>query len=286
MKAIALLALISTIGCSDPAAPATDRAFSVSDTVTSVAELRAAIRAGKTHILIARPLHFNSEADAVDLDELPQASGNLLVLEGNCDWGSGQLNRMASFARPLIYAGKSREWEFRIRCLLFDGWNHAGPAMQLGYAQLSLFDDVRIQRFGGRAPLSVGALGATSATEFRDVLLNHNEYPGEIHHASDVRWRGGASHSVWGGWDSGLTIRGTPAVLGYAVGGPVLVEDIHMEGGVLRIEDAQAVTFRGGFLFVAQIRIARSAPVHVECNGYFFAGGLWVDGVRRCANDQ
>lgn len=281
------IACISCFGCGDQLVTPEDQqqARYAAVHVSDLDEFKAALRAGRTWIVIDAPLHFDSPDDAVDLDQLvPMSSGNLITIQGGGDWGSGQLNRLASFNAPLIRAGKSREWEFRLRGLLFDGWNESGPALRLEYVQLSLFDDIRVQRFGGPEPFSVGHAGATSASEFRDIQLNHNEYPAVIHNASDVRWRGGASHATWGGWSSGLTIYGGPHTPATAVGGPVLVEDIHMEGSVIRIEDAYAVTFRGGFIYVSQVRIDRSTPVHVDCNGYYYAGGLWVNGVLRCAN--
>ena len=296
MRKLALMmALVLTGACEDAVSPSPSFVPEITTAdrplngvhVSSHAELKTALKACNTVIVIDRPIDFAAPGDALDLDALmANCPEHQLVIAGGGDWQSGQLNRLASFDAPLIKAAHSRDWEFRLTGLRFDGWNNSGPALELGYAQLSLFSDIIIQRFDGPEPFSVGEDGATSATEFRDVQLNWNRYAGVIYNASDVRWRGGALHSNWKDWDSGLVIRGQPHNPPVTTGGPVLVEDIHVEGSKLLIERARAVTLRGGYWFLGRADLNQNVGISVECNGMFWSegtGGVFVDGTRRCA---
>jgi hypothetical protein len=295
MRKLALMmALVLTGACEDAVGPSPAIVPEISADrplngvhVGSHAELKAALSACSTVIVIDKPINFAAPSDALDLDALmADCPEHQLVIAGGGDWQSGQLNRLVSFDAPLIKAGHSRDWEFRFTGLRFDGWNNSGPALELGYAQLSLFSDIIIQRFDGAEPFSVGKDGATSATEFRDVQLNWNRYAGVIYNASDVRWRGGALHSNWKDWDSGLVIIGQPHNPPVTTGGPVLVEDIHVEGSKLLIERARAVTLRGGYWFLGRADLNQNVGISVECNGMFWSegtGGVFVDGARKCA---
>ena len=298
MRKLALtMALVLTAACDDAVGPSpqVDTPESVTPQVltarigfhvTNHAELKAALAECRTSIVIDAPIDFDEPADAIDLDALmAKCPAHQLVLQGSGDWDSGQLNRLASFPEPLIRAGHSRDWEFRLIGLRFDGWNFSGPALDLGYAQLSILDDIIIQRFDGPEPFAIGRDGATSATEFRDVQLNWNRYAGVIFNASDVRWRGGAIHSNWNGWNSGLVIRGQPHNPPVTTGGPVLVEDLHVEGSKLLIERARAVTVRGGYWFLGRADLNDNEGLSVQCNGMFWsegAGGIYVNGKRFC----
>ena len=300
MRKLALtMALVLTAACDDAVGPSpqvdTPQGVSSEIIISRVGfhvrdhgELKAALAACRTAIIIDKPIDFDEPSDAIDLDVLMAGCRNhQLVIQGGGDWATGQLNRLASFPQPLIKARHSRDWEFRLSGLRFDGWNYEGPALDLGYAQLSLFDDIIIQRFGGVEPFAIGRSAATSATEFRDVQLNWNQYPGVIFNASDVRWRGGALHSNWKDWNSGLIIRGQRHDPPNNTGGPVLVEDLHLEGSKLVIERARAVTVRGGYWFMSRGDLIDNVGLSLQCNGLFWSegsGGIYVNGQRVCGS--
>jgi len=108
-----------------------------------------------------------------------------------------------------------------------------------------------------------------------------------IFNASDVRWRGGALHSNWKGWNSGLIIRGQPHNPPVTTGGPVLVEDLHLEGSKLVIERARAITIRGGYWFMSRADLNNNVGLSLQCNGMFWsegAGGIYVNGEKFCGN--
>jgi hypothetical protein len=300
MRKLALMmALVLTAACDDAVGPSPQLVTPPDVTpqivlsrtgfhVGDLSELKAALAECRTSIIIDKPIDFDEPSDAIDLDKLmANCPSHQLVLQGNGDWASGQFNRLASFPQPLIKAGHSRDWEFRMTGLRFDGWNFDGPALDLGYVQLSRFDDIIVQRFGGPEPFAIGRSAATSATEFRDVQLNWNRYPGIIFNASDVRWRGGALHSNWKGWNSGLIIRGQPHNPPVTTGGPVLVEDLHLEGSKLLIERARAITIRGGYWFMSRADLNNNVGLTLQCNGMFWsegAGGIYVNGEKFCGN--
>jgi hypothetical protein len=298
MRKLALtMALVLTAACDDAVGPkpqvATPEAVSpqgltawVGFHVSNHAQLKAALADCRSAIVIDAPIDFAEPSDAIDLDAvMAKCPSHQLVLQGSGDWQSGQLNRLASFPEPLIKAGHSRDWEFRLVGLRFDGWNFSGPALDLGYAQLSIFDDIIVQRFDGPEPFCDRPYWCDVGNGVRDVQLNWNRYAGVIFNASDVRWRGGAIHSNWKGWNSGLVIRGQPHNPPVTTGGPVLVEDLHIEGSNLLIERARAVTVRGGYWFLGRADLNYNEGLSVEYNGVFWSdgtGGIYVNGKRYC----
>lgn len=242
--------------------------------------LRAALLSGATHIRLTGPVNFYSELDCIDLDELvPQSAGNRLTIEAGGDWSSGQLNRLFHGPTPLIYSARSRDWEYRLRHLIFDGGDYNGPAFHLNYNQMSVFEDVTVQRFRGMIPVMMGNGEATSNAVFRDFVLQWNEHPMIIYNASDVKWYNGAIQGDWGSNPAGLKIVGMPQT-----GGPIVVQDLHAEGSNLWIENAKSVKISGGYWWVANAYITNSAPVAVWCDGFYFDGSIFVDGIARCVN--
>ncbi len=285
----AALLLLTACGVDNVTAPApTGPQYAVH--VSAHSQLVGALQQGKTWIIIDAPISFYTAADAIDVDALlPMWAGNVVTIEAGGDWGSGQINRMGSFAQPLIRFRHTRDWEVHVRGLRFDGWNLCGPALDVGYAQLSTFDNIVVQRFDCPDPFSAGRYGALSATEFRDVQLNWNNYPAVLYNAADVRWRGGAIQSTWAPqqWNSGLVIIGQPHNPPLTVGGPVLVEDLHAEGSDLVVKNVHEVTVLRGYWHVANARLSNNVGVHFDCNGLFTSGGgLYVNGVRMCQEDK
>src|SRR5688500_15887216 len=132
LRALAFLALLS--GCVEPTSPLATSGYidrpappiEGAVRVASVAELKEALAACRTWIAGVGAQYFRSSADAIDLDESAKGCTHTLVIYGGGDWGSGQINRLASFPEPLIRAGRSRDWELHFYGLLFDGWSFEG----------------------------------------------------------------------------------------------------------------------------------------------------------------
>lgn len=269
MRTVPLL-LVLLIGCVQPTAP--DPTFFAplhrppvegATRVNSLAELRAALTECRSWIAITGGIHFRSPADAIDLDALSQGCTHTLVIYGGGDWGSAQINRLASFPEPLIRAAHSRDWEIHFVGLLFDGWGHIGPALHLEYVQLSTIERMTIARFRGPAPLQIDY---ASTLEIRDSRLDWNESPGQIG-GQDIRWRGGALHSNWNGMDSGLEIVCEPHNPPSSIGGPVLVERIRQEGADVTVRGCHGVMVAAGYMLAANIAVRESSDVLVTCGG-------------------
>jgi hypothetical protein len=258
--------------------------------VDSIPEFKRVLSRGASWIRITEALSFRSPEDCIVLDELPLNAGGRFVLEAGGNWASGQINRLAAFKQPLISAGHSRDWEFRMRGLLFDGWQLDGPALVLEYAQISQFEDILIQRFGGgEPPFSVGVGGFTSATEFRDCNINWNEAPSLVANVTDVRWRGGAVQTLWGNDKARCGLRFTGAVHApfpdprNSIGGPLKVEDVHQEGSNIWIDGVQKVSVTGGFRVAGNVYITNSTIGTLQDDGYDHNSSIYLEG--RTLND-
>jgi hypothetical protein len=276
----------------DPAAPQSAGAPVV---VRTVPELKAALRAGRTWIAVHGELVFRSPADRIVLDELVPPGISFVTIEGGGTFGSGLYRAFHDndTTRALIeaYYSERRHWHLRLRGLVFSGAVGAehtvfyrGQALRVDHAQLSLFEDLRFQNFTGARPFTIGAAHATSAAEFRDVVLDWNEREALILNASDVRWRGGALQTDWGTRGSGLIIRGIrhdppPAGRG-RIAGPVLIEDVAMEGSGIHVIDVHKPTFRGGYIMGSSISMVNVTNPFVQCNGYFAGALMVVNGAR------
>lgn len=229
---------------------------------------------------------------------MPANFGNMITIEG-----SGGLYGTSTFFRgfsdptvPLIKATRSgnrvRDWEFRLRGLNFDGQKLDGTSLDLEYAQLSIFEDLRFNSHGSDTgtgiPFRIGA-HTCNACEFRDIQLTQNRNQAEILRASDFRWRGGATHTNWGAGgvqrESGLYISAPPNNPPNEIAGPGLVEDIHAEGGEITITGVRNMSYKRGFHNNANVRIQNATNAHWDCDRVWYGASLEVNAVIKCSNN-
>lgn len=253
-------------------------------------------------------IEFDGAQPPIDLSNA-YSGGSMLTIEGAGGgyFGSHFVRKAGTGTTALLSASHDRDWELRLQGLgFFGGWiayssgqppvEHFfdGPSLRIRYAQLCIFEDLRFSYHGSDtstgqegAPFIVGETDC-DACVFKDGNVVWNRAKGEIVNASDARWVRGATHSNWG-----KDAAGNPGVQRESGirfkapiepnPGPLVVSDVHCEGGGILIEDFLAPSYLRGYHNAARVDLSNCTDVHYDCHGvYFNSAGLYVDGLPQC----